>query len=89
MADVHRQGDKNDRGAPIKKALDTKVFVNNLPISVDGSLVASHLPKHYNPKTANGEKKVMAGNKPINIQGSKDTCGHVRKMGSPNVKIGK
>lgn len=87
MSKVVRQGDKNSGGGVATTGV-TNVLVNNKPIVTDGTLVTDHSRKHRSPRTANGKSKVVAGNKPVNVVGNADTCGHPRSEGSDNVIIG-
>jgi uncharacterized Zn-binding protein involved in type VI secretion len=86
MPAVHRLFDKNAAKAEIVKVFQSSVFANNLPVSIDGSKVAPHL-LHRNPFTANGSKDVFIENKSVNRQNDKDTCGHPRVIGSPDVFV--
>lgn len=83
MPGVVRQGDKNSSGGAAEVGVSS-VLVNNKPIAVNGTNVSSH-SRHNRKKTANGVSTVVAGNRPVNVIGNKDTCGHARVGGSPNV----
>lgn len=83
MKNVHRQGDRNTGGGIAQRGVNS-VIVNNKPIVVNGTPVSGH-PRRHQPVTANGLSKVVAGNKPVNVLGNADTCGHSRSGGSPNV----
>jgi len=88
MPENQRVGDANDAGGRITSGVET-VRVNNLPISVDGSPVSSHGKNvHAGPTTAGGVASVRARNIAVNVTGNKDTCGHTRVGGSPNVRTG-
>jgi len=93
MPAAERQNDPNNSTPPgtIVKVTQNTVFVNGLPLSVDGSLVSGHpggKPHSDNPKTANGSNTVFVDGKPVNRVGDADTCGHKRLTGSPDVFIG-
>jgi uncharacterized Zn-binding protein involved in type VI secretion len=88
MPEVHRLTDDNTAGAPITHTAQSTVFSNNLLVGVDGSNVAGHGPgKHAHPLTANGSTDVFIENIPVNRKGDKDTCGHPRNNGSPDVFV--
>lgn len=88
MPGVVRQGDKNNVAGVAQRGVNS-VLVNNKPVVVNGTPVSPHnrRPVHR-PKTANGKTKVVAGNKPVNVIGNSDSCGHKRSNGSSNVIIG-
>lgn len=88
MPETQRVTDANDAGGRITAGVDS-VRVNNLAISVDGSPVSSHgKAVHAAPATAGGVGSVRAGNRPVNVRGNKDTCGHTRVGGSADVRTG-
>lgn len=88
MPAVHRQFDKNVFGAEITKVIQSSVYVNRLPASVNGSIVKGHgVGKHFSPKTANGSNNVFIEGLPVNRTGDKDTCTHPRALGSPDVFV--
>jgi len=97
---VHRLTDRNSAGGVIDLCVAKTVFVDNLPISTDGSQGTEHPPcdddddendtnhcYHY-WFTDNGSKSVFVENRPVNFEGNADTCGHVRIEGSPDVFVG-
>ena len=93
MPSVQRQGDANSFGGVIRTG-DKSVLVNNRPIATTGLIVSPHLPcpkgvSHCRAKTSVAiPRSVRVNNKPVSITGDKDTCGHPRQAGSPNVKAG-
>ena len=93
MPSVQRQGDANSAGGVIKIG-DPSVKINNRPVAVVGLPVSAHLPcplipTHCNAKTSVAiARSVRVNKKFISITGDKDTCGHPRQVGSPNVKAG-
>jgi uncharacterized Zn-binding protein involved in type VI secretion len=88
MPSVHRQFDKNTAGAPILKANQSSVYANRLLVSVDSSIVKGHgITPHYTPLTATGSSNVFIERIPVTRQGDKDTCGHVRALGSPDIFV--
>jgi uncharacterized Zn-binding protein involved in type VI secretion len=93
MPAVQRQGDPNSGGGVITSG-DRSVLVNGRPIATVGLLVSPHPPcpkgaTHCAAKTSIGfGKSVRVNNKPVSITSDKDTCGHLRSGGSPNVKVG-
>ena len=88
MPAVHRLFDRNTAGAKITKVIQKSVYVNNILASVDNCPVAAHgIYPHSSPRTANGSRNVYIENIPVNRQGDKDTCGHPRATGSPDVFV--
>lgn len=93
MPQAHRLGDANDAGGVVTSIPQTTVFVNNVLVSVDGSIGTSHPPCPLPPhcagqwQTANGSPDVFVENIPVNFKGNADTCGHSRAEGSPDVFI--
>lgn len=97
MPAVQRQGDKND-GDGVAGGGVASVRVNNKLIMIPAQEVSAHLPYGDNgaktlhndgtQKTAGGVASVRAGGKPVVVTGNKDTCGHSRVGGSPNVFAG-
>lgn len=86
MPAAQRVGDQNTGGGVAQGGVKS-VRINNLPVIVTGNNVTPHA-KHKNVKTSGGSKTVKAGGKPIIRTGDKDTCGHARADGSPNVRVG-
>lgn len=94
MPAVQRQGDPNATGGIITSGVGS-VRVNNRPVAVPGKSVTPHPccgrkgcpPIHCSAKTSGG-RSVKAGGQPIIVTGDKDSCGHGRQGGSPNVRIG-
>jgi uncharacterized Zn-binding protein involved in type VI secretion len=93
MPGVVRDGDKNDAGGAAKSSVPS-VLVNNKPIVVVGDTVLPHSPfgkphpPHAKAKTTGGVSSVIAGNKPVNVKGNSDTCGHSRADCSGDVVAG-
>ena len=97
MPAVQRRGDKND-GTGAATGGVASVRVNNLPIMIPGQAVTAHPPygakgaktlhNDGTQKTAGGVASVRAGGKSVVVTGDKDTCGHSRAGGSPNVFAG-
>jgi uncharacterized Zn-binding protein involved in type VI secretion len=88
MPAIEREGDKNNGGAPVVMSLQKTVYVNGRPVSVVGSAVAGHGRRHgSNHKTVTGSSNVFVAGIPVNRIGDKDTCGHVRIEGSPDVYV--
>lgn len=91
---VHRLTDRNEAGGAIDQCVAKTVFVNNLQISVNGSMGTSDSSCPASPHcyhewlTANGSTTVFAENIPVNFEGNADTCGHRRIEGSPDVFVG-
>jgi uncharacterized Zn-binding protein involved in type VI secretion len=93
MSSVQRQGDANSAGGVIRSGVNS-VLVNNRPVAVVGLSVSAHPPcpkgaSHCAAKTSVAvARSVRVNNRPVSITGDKDTCGHPRQAGSPNVKVG-
>ena len=97
MPAVQRNGDKND-GDGVASGGVASVRVNNQPIMIAAQAVSAHPPYGKNnaktvhnngtQKTAGGVTSVRAGGKPVVVTKDKDTCGHSRVGGSPNVFAG-
>lgn len=86
--------DVNSGGGAITSIPQSSVYVNNLLVSVNGSIGTSHPPCpdpsiHCagNWETANGSPDVFIENIPVNREGDADTCGHVRVNGSSDCYI--
>lgn len=80
---AQRLGDYNEEDGVIVATAQNTVFVNGLPLSVNGSSVES------TDETANGSSTVFAENRPVNRQGDPDLISNIpRRDGSPNVFIG-
>lgn len=88
MPQIHRLTDPNSADAQITQVVQSKVYANNLLVSVNGSPVQGHgNGPHASPLTANGSATVFIDNIPVNRQGDADTCGHVRAQGSSDVYV--
>lgn len=95
MPAAQRQGDVNTEGGAATSGVSS-VRVNGKPIVVNGVGVSSHAPwkpkkkhaPHAAATTAGGSGTVRAGGKPVVRTGDVDTCGHPRKGGSPDVRVG-
>jgi uncharacterized Zn-binding protein involved in type VI secretion len=97
MPAVQRKGDEN-AGTGAATGGVASVRVNNLPIMIPAQAVTAHPPYgrkgsltvHNNgsQKTAGGVASVRAGGRPVVVTGNKDTCGHARVGGSPDVFVG-
>jgi uncharacterized Zn-binding protein involved in type VI secretion len=92
MPAVQRKGDPNSGGGIITTG-DNTVLVNNRPIATVGLLVSPHPPCpkgaiHCAARTSSRSQSVRVNNKPVSMTGNKDTCGHARTGGSPDVRVG-
>jgi uncharacterized Zn-binding protein involved in type VI secretion len=93
MPAVQRQGDANSAGGVATSGV-ASVRVNGRPVVVPNISVTPHpccgrdgCSKHCSAKTSGGSGIVRAGGKPIiRTSVDKDTCGHPRAGGSPNVR---
>jgi uncharacterized Zn-binding protein involved in type VI secretion len=92
MPAVQRQGDPNSAGGVITSG-DRSVLVNGRPIATVGLGVSPHPPcpkgaSHCAAKTSVAiARSVRVNKKPVSITNDKDTCGHPRSGGSPNVRV--
>lgn len=95
MASVCRVGDRNEAGGIILNG-DPSVLINGRAIAVTDSRVTPHPccgrrgcpPTHCFARTKAKKSSVLVNGKPVVSIGDRDTCGHVRLGGSPDVKIG-
>jgi hypothetical protein len=97
MPAAQRRGDLNAGEGAAQGGVGS-VRVNNLPIMIPNQPVTAHPPygkkgaktvhNDGSQKTAGGVASVRAGNKPVVVTTNKDTCGHARVGGSPNVFVG-
>jgi len=89
MPAVQRVGDKNSASGAIQQG-ESSVTVNGIAISVTNNPVSPHPGggPHTNARTNASQSSVTVNGKPVVITGDKDTCGHARVGGSPNVTIG-
>jgi uncharacterized Zn-binding protein involved in type VI secretion len=91
MPAVQRQGDANGGGGIITSG-EGSVLINGRPAATPGLVVTPHPPcspkafMHCIAMTTAGAKTVRVNGKPILLTGNKDSCGHARAGGSPNVK---
>jgi uncharacterized Zn-binding protein involved in type VI secretion len=90
MPAVQRQGDA-DSGGGIVQGGESSVRINGRPAATPGLSVSPHLPcpkvkSHCTAKTSMGAQTVRVNGKPLILTGNKDTCGHVRAGGSPDVR---
>lgn len=94
MPSVQRVGDANSGGGVAQGPGQNNVRINGRPAAIPGSSFTPHppcgprQPQHCAGKIAVGtnSRTVRANGKPLVLTGSKDSCGHVRQGGSPNVK---
>ena len=87
---VQRQGDANEAGGVIKLGVPS-VRINGRPAAIIDLLVTPHPPcpigkSHCNAKTSLGARTVKVNGIPLLLTGNKDTCGHARVGGSPDVR---
>lgn len=85
MPRVQRVGDLNDAGAPITDSANSRVFINGIPVAVQGSPVAPHSRKNSHRPVTTASSTVFIGGIPVTLEGDPDTCGHVRVGGSGDV----
>lgn len=91
MAGVQRQGDANGAGGVVTGGV-ASVKINGRPAATPGTSVTPHppcnpkQPQHCIARTTGGAKTVRVNGKPLLLTGNKDSCGHARAGGSPNVR---
>ena len=95
MPGVQRQGDTNTAGGVARGGV-ASVRINGRPVVINGVSVTPHPccgqkgcpPIHCHAVTNNGNGTVRAGGIPVVTDGCADTCGHPRRGGSGDVRIG-
>lgn len=92
MPEIHRLNDPDDDGVPIAAIPQSTVFANNMPVSVDGSIVAyywegDYSDSHSATETNNGSTNVFIEYIPVNRSGDEDTSGNPRAQGSSDVFV--
>ena len=87
-------GDANSGGGVILQG-DPSVLINGRPIALVDASVSPHAPcgqrggnPHCNARTQASIDSVLVNGQKIALSGSRDTCGHDRSTGSPDVGIG-
>lgn len=83
MPSIHVLGDRNEDDGEITEVPQSTVFINNKPVSVDGSLVDGGPTV-----TANGSPTVCIGGIPVNRTGDKDSDDSPRAEITGNVHTG-
>jgi uncharacterized Zn-binding protein involved in type VI secretion len=92
---IQRVGDQNTAGGVIQNG-DNTVLINGRAVAIKGSAVSPHPdcgrkgrpPIHCNAKTQTTNSTVLVNGVPLISTDDKDTCGHARASGSPDVSIG-
>jgi len=92
---VQRVGDRNTAGGVILNG-DNTVLINGRAVAVKGASVSPHPccgqrgcpPTHCNAKTQTNNNIVLVNGVPLIFTDDKDTCGHARASGSPDVTVG-
>lgn len=92
---VQRVGDRNTAGGVILNG-DNTVLINGRAVAIQGASVSPHPccgqrgcpPTHCNAKTQSNESTVFVNGIPLIFTDDKDTCGHARASGSPDVTVG-
>lgn len=88
---IQRTGDLNSGGGIIVGSGQNNVFINGRPAAKPNQSVTPHIgcgkknPLHCVATTTPTSKTVFANGTPLVLTGGKDTCGHGRVGGSPNV----
>lgn len=95
MPAVQRSGDANSAGGVARSTIKS-VIVNGRPILAGVCKVSPHpccgkkgCNAHCKASTRPKRNSVMVEGKPVILTGYQDSCGHVRRGGSPNVIIGR
>jgi uncharacterized Zn-binding protein involved in type VI secretion len=86
-----RKGDANSAGGLINGKYSPNVIINSRGAALLRSTVSGHHPykqPHVTPEVAEASKTVIANGRGITYIGCKDSCGHLRVEGSPNVFVG-
>lgn len=94
MPGVQRVGDINSGGGVALGPGHNNVRINGRPAAIPGTPFSPHppcnprAPQHCAGSIAVGPNSstVRANGRPLVLTGSKDTCGHTRQGGSPDVK---
>ena len=94
MPACQRRGDANTAGGVATSGAAT-VRVNNRSVVLPGISVTPHpccgrrgCGAHCSARTSGGSANVRAENRPvIRTSADKDTCGHARTGGSPDVRV--
>ncbi len=92
---IQRVGDQNTAGGVILNG-DSTVLVNGRAIAIEGASVSPHPccgrkgcpPTHCNAKTHSDNSTVSVNGITLIFTDDKDTCGHARAGGSPDVTVG-
>ena len=92
---IQRVGDRNTAGGVILNG-DNTVLINGRAVAIQGASVSPHFccgikgcpPTHCNAKTQTNNSTVLVNGKPLIFTDDKDTCGHPRASGSPDVSVG-
>lgn len=92
---VQRVGDRNTAGGVIQNG-DESVLVNGRAIAIQGAAVSPHPccgakgcpPTHCNARTQATESTVLVNGVQLIFTDDRDTCGHPRAGGSPDVMVG-
>ena len=95
MPAVQRVGDRNSAGGVIING-DDSVLINGRAVAIQGSSVSPHPccgqrgcpPTHCNARTQATNDTVLVNGRPLIFTDDKDTCGHPRVSGSPDVIVG-
>lgn len=95
MPAVQRVGDRNSAGGVIING-DDSVLINGRAVAIQGSSVSPHPccgqrgcpPTHCNARTQTTNNTVLVNGRPLIFTDDKDTCGHPRVSGSPDVIVG-
>ncbi len=93
MPGIVRQGDVNIAGGAALFG-DSSFIVDGRPVVTVGTLVSPHppcgkkQPQHCIAITLIGNQNLIINQKPVNVIGNPDSCGHPRVTGSINFIVG-
>jgi uncharacterized Zn-binding protein involved in type VI secretion len=87
MPGIQRVGDRNVAGGAILQG-DSSVRVNGRPIAVENMPVSPHTNfkgLHSNARTVATQNNIRVNGKRVITSRDRDSCGHQRGLGSPDV----
>ncbi len=93
MPGIVRKGDVNTAGGAALGG-ELSFIVDGRPVVTVGTLVSPHAPcgprrrSHCRATTRVGDRNLTINQKPVNVIGNPDSCGHLRATGSRNFIVG-
>lgn len=93
MPGIVRKGDVNSAGGSAMIG-NFNLIVDGKPVVTIGTPVSPHAPCpkvaiHCRAVTTTGNRSVIVNNKPVNVVGNVDSCGHPRVTGSRTFILGR